>query len=371
MGAVAGCKPPLRTRLLTGALAVGLAISCFPAQTWAKKDKSEVNLARMDLVRGIVAEFGLARFRVPRWDKPIVISVPTDTVTNLGELNQAVTNNGAIANPGDRLEITKLAIKGNRLLLDLNGGLGLKGHWYDHLEIGMGTIATPISNPYGRVVGSQVVLKFKHGVPSDLTAAEVKQLLRPVIDWDIHKAAVVNLAKLPAPVANAIKSHQVLVGMDTDMVLASMGRSERKVREADPKTGDEYEDWIYGHPPSDTTFVRIEDDRVVRVAVYKADGTTVVRTQPEIQVAKAPAQAVASAGSANGGGDAGGPAPTLRRPGEEVGTADQRTNNGGMVTVPMSPGAPAPGTTVPIGGSSAPGPIDPSGQPMPTGEPPL
>jgi hypothetical protein len=51
------------------------------------------------------------------------------------------------------------------------------------------------------------------------------------------------------------------------MVLAAMGRPERKVRERDAD-GNETEDWIYGTPPDKTVFVTFQGDKVVRVRQF-------------------------------------------------------------------------------------------------------
>jgi hypothetical protein len=51
--------------------------------------------------------------------------------------------------------------------------------------------------------------------------------------------------------------------MDRDMVLLAKGRPDNKVR--DFKDGVETEDWIYGIPPGDVTFVTFADGKVIRI----------------------------------------------------------------------------------------------------------
>jgi hypothetical protein len=55
--------------------------------------------------------------------------------------------------------------------------------------------------------------------------------------------------------------------MDHDMVLAAMGRPDRKVREK-AADGSEIEDWIYGKPPAKTIFVSFEGDKVTQVQQF-------------------------------------------------------------------------------------------------------
>ncbi len=147
---------------------------------------------------------------------------------------------------------------------------------------------------------------FDRYVP-DLTPQQIKHLLRPAFDFDAKSAEEAYLDTLPPKVRDAIKNHQVLVGMDTEMVIYAKGRPPKKDREEDGET--EYEEWIYGDPPADVDFVRFVGDVVVRVETMKVTGEKVVRTEKEVEIAPKPAVAAESRP---------GNAPTLRRPGEEL-----------------------------------------------------
>ena len=78
------------------------------------------------------------------------------------------------------------------------------------------------------------------------------------------------LETVPPKVKEAIQNHQVLVGMNHEMVTYAKGRPPKKVREQDGET--EYEEWIYGDPPQDVEFVRFMGDEVVRLETMKVDG---------------------------------------------------------------------------------------------------
>jgi len=82
-----------------------------------------------------------------------------------------------------------------------------------------------------------------------------------------HSAAVDWVESLPPQFKQAIKDHAALEGMDHEMVLASLGRPDHKVRETRPG-GEQTEDWIYGTPPAKTVFVTFNGDRVVKVKQY-------------------------------------------------------------------------------------------------------
>ena len=72
-------------------------------------------------------------------------------------------------------------------------------------------------------------------------------------------------AHWPDPSIEAIKKHEVLVGMDRDAVLSAKGPPDRKVREV--REGAEQEDWIYGLPPH-SLFVTFDGDTVTAVHQY-------------------------------------------------------------------------------------------------------
>jgi len=69
--------------------------------------------------------------------------------------------------------------------------------------------------------------------------------------------------KLPEEFKDAIEAKKAVVGMDRDMVLLARGKPSRKVR--DFKDGLETEDWIYGVPPGNVSFITFEDGKVIRI----------------------------------------------------------------------------------------------------------
>ena len=159
--------------------------------------------------------------------------------------------------------------------------------------------------------GSYVDLMFDRYVP-DLTAQQLKDLLRPVFDFDSKSPLEAYLDTVPLKVKEAIKNHQVLVGMNRDMVIYAKGRPPGKEREKD---GDvEYEEWIYGQPPQDVEFVRFVGDEVVRVETMKVGGEKIVRTEKEVSLEPQPSTAKSEEPRPPN-------APSLRRPGEPVDTS--------------------------------------------------
>jgi hypothetical protein len=221
---------------------------------------------RIDLIRGLSSEVAVAKLALPRGKHGVYLD-------SHGKLDQAkamqeLRENGPAVNAGTPIEITKVDFKADSLTFEINGGGKNGKHWYQHIEVGMGTSTQPIApqDPnQAMVYGSYVTVKFPGRVP-EITVAQAKQLLAPVLDFERHSPTVLYSPSVPPKVKEAIKNHDVLVGMDHDAVLSAKGPPDRKVREDQPD-GSEKEDWIYGLPPH-VLYVTFDGDTVVRVKQY-------------------------------------------------------------------------------------------------------
>ena len=135
-------------------------------------------------------------------------------------------------------------------------------------RVGVGDVGPPPSDtPFVTVSGADLVVDYGRPVP-DMSPDDLKRDLSPMLDFSKQHSAAVNwIDTLPQQFQDAIKDHHAVVGMDSEMVLAAMGRPEHKVREKSPE-GNETEDWIYGGPPARTTFVTFAGDTVIRVKEF-------------------------------------------------------------------------------------------------------
>lgn len=329
----------MRTRLVPLSLAVFLFCAIFSGVSRAD-DKSSSHLTeqhRMDLIRTFNSDFVYIRTRFPMGK--VGLTIKDGQVSPGGEkLEQLLALWGPSVKPGDHAIITRFEMKGDRLHFEINGGPVKKEKWYQHIQVGMngaastpGGAADPINNPRG----SYVDLVFDHHVP-DLTVEQVKHMLWPVFDFDSKSPLEAYLESVPPKVKDAIKNHQVLVGMNREMVIYAKGRAPKKIREKDGDT--EYEDWIYGEPPQDVDFIRLVGDEVVRVETMKIDGTKIVKTEKEIDLG---GPTVASAAQRE---DKPTKAPTLRRPGEAAPSNPGPTTSGSVPIsqVPNPPSPPGP-----------------------------
>jgi hypothetical protein len=266
------------------------------------------------------------------------LKLKNGTVTPSGlELQRLMALWGPAAKPGDRARISDVVIKEDHIRFEINGGPIKKQKWYQRIQISGANASVPVapSDSSANARGSFVDLYFDKYVP-EITGPELKQLLRPVFDFDAKSALDAYLETVSPQVKEAIKNHHVLVGMNRDMVIYAKGRPPRKVRETTNEV--EYEEWIYGTPPEDVDFVRFVGDEVVRVETMKVDGQKIVRVEKEVEVGAPTVAKKQEERPAN--------APTLRRPGEEM----PDTNPANRSTIP--PVAPP----QPTGPGSDPGP---------------
>jgi hypothetical protein len=238
----------------------------------ARADKLSLD-ERIEIERGLTAEFATAKVSVPRSKKPLVIY--SDGHYDKGAWEEAMLTGGPASRVGDELQITSVHIESNKIILEINGGTK-SGHWYDHVEVGMGGSTSPVStNQNGQPInGSRMALVFPGAIPS-LKSVEIRRMLSTVFDFEKHSASQQYMDTLPEPIKKAIKEQRVIKGMDKDQVQLALGKPRNKSRETNAD-GDEIEDWIYGDPPGKMTFVKFNEGKVIKVddAYANIGGTT-------------------------------------------------------------------------------------------------
>ncbi len=346
------------SRVLVGVLRAIVVLLLAPGLSTA--DDSKLSTAqRQQIIREFLAEHPFVHRALPRGKAGVRIE--GDKITpSQAELSQIVDQFGVAAKPGDRARITAIHFVHHAIVFEINGGPVKRKSWRDRVSVGMGG-ADPTQNPqpqaqpsdqdiYTASSGSSVTLVLKDEAAS-LTTAQVKELLAPVLDFNSMTVAEAYQKSLPPRLAEAVKDHHALVGMDKDMVTYALGRPPQRVREN--KDGKDYEEWIYGTPPQDVEFIRFLNDRVVSIEDMKVTGEKRVRTQDEVGyiggVLDAAAEkhtrpdAAAAATSAQPGEERRS-APTLLRPGEKPVQSSDDARDPNPAPPPDSPTAPtAPG----------------------------
>jgi hypothetical protein len=289
---------------------------------------------RRELIRNLEAEQGFAHRPLPL-GQDLVLMANGNLKPGGDAYKQMLYKKGQAAAPGDRVAITTVTVKADRIVFDLNGGPYLKHRFLRHIELN----DTPLAADDGsQVTGCRVTLVFEGGIP-EISAPEVKALLDPLIDFGVKTSGEAYADSLPPFLKDAISHHDVLVGMNRKMVLAAMGAPESKVRELVPGSTDRhYEEWLYGQVPQTVRFVRFEGDRVTQVRIAALGQPIAIHTENEMHGYLDPGgtREVAMGDSQpSGGEDAPGRAPpSILKPGEVAPGSSQR------VRLPVKPADP-------------------------------
>jgi hypothetical protein len=268
------------------------------------------------LIRDLMAEQGFAHRELPLGPGITLIANGNMTPRD-DEYKHMLYEKGQSAAPGERIEISSLKFGTDRIVIDFNGGPYAKHRFLSHVSIDNVQLAQqgPIA------VGCRITLVFEGGLP-EVTGDQVKALLDPVVDFKAHTAAEAYANTLTPKVREAIKTHEILVGMDRRMVLAAVGEPHDKHREhlaAENEHSPIYEEWIYGTPPEATRFVRFRDGQVVRLEIAAIGQPLEIRDHNEIGEPDAPALLARTALNKEeqvSPDHAPAPPPSLARPGE-------------------------------------------------------
>jgi len=285
---------------------------------------------RYEIIRDFETQLVYARTAFPMGTKGLQLKQGVIT-PNGEELQQALNLWGPAVKPGDPAHISFVQIKNDHIHFEINGGPIRRQKWYQRVQVSgaNGPLQTGPNQPQSNPHGSYLDVYFDKYVP-EMTAAQLRELIRPVLDFNARSKEQAYLDSVPPKVKEAIQAHHVLVGMNQEMVLHAKGKPPKKVRERAGETN--YEEWIYGEAPADVDFVRFVGDEVVRVETMKVDGEKIVRTEKEVvlqpdTVKEAKKEKEPEQRPTN--------APSLRRPGEDQQDVPKPAN--GAAPPPMMP----------------------------------
>jgi len=217
---------------------------------------------KIEILRNLTAEYGKAKTLLPRSKKPLEFDI--NGTWDKAKWQEAAQTLGPAARLGDEVKITHVGFDGDKLVLEINGGLKSGKHWYDHIQAGVGNNTQPVGNgDYAPSTGTNIEINFHHPL-ENLNSAEVKKLLAPLVDFDKHSVSQIYSETLPPEMQKAIAEKRVIEGMDRTEVLMAVGHPLRKYRETN-KDGADVEDWIYGQAPGKITFVTFSGAKVIKV----------------------------------------------------------------------------------------------------------
>lgn len=283
---------------------------------------------RRELVRAMLMEQGFAHRTLPLGAPGLTLHANGRLTIDSEVLKRRMYKDGSCAAAGDRVMITDISVLSDRILVDVNGGPYLPHRFLRHLSVN----GMPLAGD-GQVgeqpAGTRVTLLFEGTTPR-VSPAELKALLEPLLDFGLKNAEQAYADTLPAPVRTAIEEHEVMVGMSRRMVLASLGQPESKLREraTDGTSGEVFEEWIYGHTPQSTRFIRFRGDRVILTKLAALGKPLEIRDKDELAGYRDPALTrKVQLGDVNHSEEDGTPhkAPSLTTPDEkQQGTAETK-----------------------------------------------
>lgn len=288
------------------------------------------NHDRQELLRFLQAEQGFTMRPMP---------VATITLPANGEIKpdgsdyvDLIRKKGIAAEAGKRVVITDVTIDKDRILIDFNGGPVHKHRFLRHVSVGMDPYNTNsvVRDDPNEAKGSRIALVFPHDVP-DVTGLQVEALVKPLVDFEVKTPQQAYTDTLPPFLRKAVLDHHVLVGMNHDMVVSTLGEPRSKMREEEDQK--DVEIWIYGEPPDPTQFVRFVGNRVIRLEIARVGEPIEVHAKNEMgdywntqqpdntRIVKLGDQSPTDAAEQS----ARSKAPTLRNPGETI-PADKDKN---------------------------------------------
>ena len=251
-------------------VAIVAVVSLWPSLWGADKLGFE---DRVELTRGLMAEYGTVKVLLPRSKKPLEFD--SNGTYNRAQWGLIAKESGPAARTGDSVQITKITIETDRIVLEINHGFKGGRKWYQGVQV-EGTMGqqVPIGNSDSNAPGGTSIAILFHKPLEPIKSAEIKKMLAPVLDFEQHSVTQIYSETLPPEVQQAIKEKRAREGMNHEQVIMALGRPEHKSREV--KDGLELEDWVYGKAPGKITFVTFNGDKVIKVKeAYAGLGTQV------------------------------------------------------------------------------------------------
>jgi hypothetical protein len=260
------------------AIATAAMLSLLLPFAWAGNKLSFED--RVELTRGLMAEYGTVKVLLPRSKKPLEFDAKTgyDKTQWAGIAKES----GPAARTGDLVQITKVDLEDDKIVLQINGGFKGGQKWYRNVQVvGVTGATSPMSQGDSNAPGGTSIAILFHAPLEPVKAAAIKKMLAPVIDFERHSVTEIYAETLPPEVQQAIKEKRATEGMNREQVIMALGRPAHKSRET--KDGLELEDWVYGTPPGRIVFVTFAGDKVIKVKESYAGLGTQVGDPPVVR----------------------------------------------------------------------------------------
>src|SRR6266436_423486 len=114
---------------------------------------------RVEIMRGLTAEYATVKAPLPRSKKPLEFDAATST-WDKKKWDGAGKELGPAARIGDLVQVTHFDIEKDRILLEINNGMKGKRKFTDHIQIGIGNTTAPIGggNATNAPSGTSIVM---------------------------------------------------------------------------------------------------------------------------------------------------------------------------------------------------------------------
>jgi len=222
---------------------------------------------RFAIIGSLQATEGAARIPMPLGKNGVELSA--NGLISRDKLQKELAENSQAILPGKIVTITAIEFNDKSIEFEIDGGGTKKKNILSNIQIGVGGANTTQDQkketPAAK--GSKVTLLFPNKLPREMTAAEIKDLLNPVLDFSKQSLTKTGIEALPPEFQEAVKAKEARVGMDGNTVLLALGQPNKRHTEKHSE-GIEQEDWIYNGRGRRTTFVTFEKDVVVKITEY-------------------------------------------------------------------------------------------------------
>src|ERR1039458_9079328 len=133
-----------------------IAILTFAPGMWPAGNKLTWE-DRVELTRGLTAEYATVKALLPRSSRALVFDAASGYDKN--QWSEIARQSGPAARNGDLVQITKVEIGDDKLVLQINGGFKGGRKWYQGVQIGMGGTAPVSGNSDSNAPGGTSIWK--------------------------------------------------------------------------------------------------------------------------------------------------------------------------------------------------------------------
>ena len=134
--------------------------SAFAVALLAGADKPEklTPEGRVELIRGLTAEYATAKVLLPRSKKDLKLDV--NGAWDKQEWSSVAREHGPAARTGDLVRVSKIDIQDDKIVFEINGGFKGGRKWYENIQVGVGSRTAPISQGQSNAPGTCRMLFF-------------------------------------------------------------------------------------------------------------------------------------------------------------------------------------------------------------------